>query len=202
MSTCRTAVTLSWDRLSSLEPELVARAGKVEYRESKFEVPFLGDTCIVDVENQKILRDRTEVGDYISVLILHYLIGVKDMPLSGKMLSFKGFPSGRFYFPAFRQRSLQPLLETFGDYPESLFVSGEALGAERIAQGDAGITVKVFPKLPLSIIIWKGDKELLSEATVLFDATASQILETEDLSAAAAILARRLVREGRDSFRR
>lgn len=196
MSNCRTAITLAWKRISSLDPELVTRAGKVKYREGKFEVPFLADMYIVDVENQKVFRDETKVGDYISVLILHYLTGVKDISLSEKMLSFRDLPSGRFYFPAFRQRSIQPLLETFGDHPETLFAAGETLGAERIAQGDAGITVKVFPMLPLSIVIWKGDEELPAEATILFDVTASQILETEDLSTAAGMLVRRLVRKG------
>ncbi|NOX97294.1 MAG: DUF3786 domain-containing protein [Nitrospirae bacterium] len=148
MNTGRTAINLAWNRFSSLNPELVARAGKVKYREDKFEVPFLADTYIIDRENQKVLRDKAEAGDYFSILILHYLIGVKDIPLSGKILSFKNLPSGRFYFSAFRQRSLQPLIETFGKRPGSLLAAGEALGAEKFAQGDAGITVKVFPMLP------------------------------------------------------
>lgn len=197
MGACRKAITLAWERISSLEPELVTRAGKVKYREGKFEVPFLTDIHTVDGENQKVLRDEAEVGDYISVLILHYLTGVKDIPLSGKLLSFRDLPSGRFYFSAFRRQSLQPLLEVFGKHPDSLLATAEALGAEKIAQGDAGITVKVFPLLPLSLVIWKGDEELPAEATVLFDATASQILETEDLSTAAGMLVRRLVKEKR-----
>ena len=197
MSTYRTAITLAWDKISSLKPELVAKAGKVEYREGKIEVPFLANTYTVNIDNQKVLRNKTEAGDYISVLILHYLIGVKDMPLSGKMISFKDLPSGRFYFPAFSRQSLPPLLKTFGTHPERLFAAGEALDAERISQGDAGITVRIFPKLPLSVVIWKGDEELPAEATILFDATASQILPTEDLSAAAGMLARQLVKESR-----
>ncbi len=198
MNTGRTAINLAWERFSSLNPELVARAGKVKYREDKFEVPFLADTYIIDRENQTVLRDKAEAGDYFSILILHYLIGVKDIPLSGKILSFKNLPSGRFYFSAFRQRSLQPLIETFGKRPGSLLAAGEALGAEKIAQGDAGITVKVFPMLPISLVIWKGDEELPPEATILFDATASQILETEDLSAAAGMLVRKLVKESKE----
>jgi len=198
MNTSRTAINLAWDRFSSLNPELVARAGKVKYREDKFEVPFLADTYIIDRENQKVFKNKTEAGDYFSILILHYLSGVKDIPLSGKMLSFKDLPSGLFYFSAFRQRSLQPLIETFGKRPGSLLAAGEALRAEKIAQGDAGITVKVFPMLPLSIIIWKGDEELPPEATILFDATASQRLETEDLSTAAGMLVRKLVKESKE----
>lgn len=197
MSTCRTAIALAWDKLASLDPESVAKAGKTKYRAGKFEVLFLADTYIVDRKNQEVLRDKTKTGDYLSILILHYLTGVKNIPLSGKMLSFKDIPSGRFYFPAFRQRSLQPLLEVFGNRPEYLFDAGKALEAESIAQGDAGITVKVFPKLPLSLVIWKGDEELPAEATILFDATAPQILPTEDISAAAGMLVRRLVKVSR-----
>ncbi len=195
MSTCRTAIALAWDKLAPLDPESVAGAGKIQYRAGRFEVLFLADTYIVDGKNQEVRRDKTKTGDYISILILHYLTGVKDIPLSGKMLSFKDIPAGRFYFPAFRQRSLQPLLEAFGNHPEDLFDAGEALLAEKIAQGDAGISVKVFPKLPLSLVVWKGDEELPAEATILFDATAPQILPTEDISAAAGMLVGRLVRE-------
>lgn len=194
MNSCRTAITLAWEKISLLNPELAARAGKVEYRKGKFEVPFLGDTYVVDVENKKVLRNETEAGEYVSILILHYLTGAKDIPLSGKTHSFQDLPSGRFYFSAFRRRSLQPLLEVFGNYPQSLFAAGEALDAERTTQGDAGITVKVLPKLPISIVVWKGDEELPAEATILFDVTASEMLPTEDLSAAAGMLVIRLVK--------
>ncbi len=195
MSTCRTAIALAWDKLASLDPESVAKAGKIKYRAGKFEVIFLADTYIVDGKNQEVRRDKIEIGDYHSTLILHYLTGVKDIPLSGKMLSFKDIPSGRFYFPAFRRRSLQALLETFGSHPEYLLDAGKALEAEKTSRGDAGITVKVFPKLPLSLVIWKGDEELPAEATILFDATAPQILPTEDISTAAGMLVGRLVKE-------
>jgi len=87
------------------------------------------------------------------------------------------------------------LLEAFGSHPEYLLDAGKALEAEKISRGNAGITVKVFPKLPLSLVIWKGDEELPAEATILFDATAPQILPTEDISTAAGMLVGRLVKE-------
>ena len=132
MGACRTALALAWDKLSSLDPELAARAGKIKYRSGKFEVLFLADTYIVNGKNKKVLRGKAETGDYISILILHYLTGVRDIPLSGKMLSFKDIPSGRFYFPAFRQRSLQPLLEAFGNHPEHLFKAGKVLDRKSV----------------------------------------------------------------------
>ncbi len=57
-----------------------------------------------------------------------------------------------------------------------------ALGGKRLAFGDASIQLDVFPKLPVAVILWKGDEEVRGAANVLFDETAPLHLPVEDLA--------------------
>ena len=52
--------------------------------------------------------------------------------------------------------------------------------------GDAAIVMDVFPRLPLTYVIWEGDEEMPANGTILFDQTAQYYLPTEDLVVVAA----------------
>jgi hypothetical protein len=101
------------------------------------------------------------------VLLLHYLIRAKGTPLSGTMITFKELPEGASYFPTFAKRTLNPLTTNFGGEPERL------TGVARVLSGR--------PYVPLVLVLWRGDSEFAPASSILFDATVTDYLPTEDI---------------------
>ncbi len=117
------------------------------------------------------------------VLILHYLDGAETAPATGEWVSYQEIPDGRFYLDAFLRRAKNPMVQVFGENPEVLVkLTMKAYGAKPLDQGDVGVTVQALPKVPVALILWRGDDEFPPEGTILFDRNVSHILSAEDVA--------------------
>jgi hypothetical protein len=115
-------------------------------------------------------------------LILHYLNGVKDISLENRLISFKEIPSGEFYYPAFARRSIEPLLKTFSAKPQAFKSIAEGLGGQPVNIGDTGIKISVFPRVPVTLVLWFADDEFPPDLQILFDACITEFFSTEDIA--------------------
>ncbi len=115
------------------------------------------------------------------VLLLHYLLHAKGTPLSGRMITFKELPEGTIYFPTFAKRTLNPLAKNFGKSPHRLVDVAERLGGQKADFGDVSVTISAFPRVPITIVLWQGDSEFPPSASIMFDATVTDYLPTEDI---------------------
>jgi hypothetical protein len=59
--------------------------------------------------------------------------------------------------------------------------------------GDCGFLFKLFPRLPVALIHWRGDDELPSYSKILYDVSASNYMPTHGLAALTEFLIHRLV---------
>ena len=84
------------------------------------------------------------------ILILHYLLRARGESQQRNLITFRQVPEGPFYYSAFIQRALDPLARTFGADPQQLFDCGSELGAVTDELGDASITLKPLPRIPVS----------------------------------------------------
>lgn len=132
------------------------------------------------------LRDR--------ILILHYLLTARGAPLSDKLVTFRELPDGAVYHPTFTKRTIQPLVSNFGSDPDLLLQVAAPLGARKADFGDVGITIDAFPRVPLTIALWRGDEEFPPQGNVLFDSSISDYLPTEDVTILSEVITWRLVR--------
>ena len=114
------------------------------------------------------------------VLILHYLIHAQGTPLHNKLITFKELPEGILYLPTFAKRTTAPLIKYFGDTPHQL-VPAAGLGGRKVDFGDVAVTISAFPRMPVSLVLWRGDSEFPPEAGILFDASITDYLPTEDI---------------------
>ena len=71
-------------------------------------------------------------------------------------------------------------MSIFGGCPEKLVEAGEKLGGQRADAGDWAVTVHIFPKVPVTFVLWEGDDEFPPSGNILFDSSAALHLETED----------------------
>jgi hypothetical protein len=140
-------------------------------------------------ENSRVevpLRDR--------ILILHYFIRAKGTPATGRLIAYKQLLGGASYFPAFSQRAIAPLVRGFGKSPELLIEASSQLGGRTAVQGDVSVTVNAFERVPITLVLWRGDEEVAANGNVLFDANIPDYLSTEDVTVLCETIVGKLVK--------
>jgi hypothetical protein len=140
-----------------------------------------------DNDKETPLRDR--------ILILHYFIGAKGTPATGKSIAFKQLSGGASYFPTFSHRSIAPLVENFGKDPGLLIKTAAKLGGREADYGNVSVTVNAFDRVPITLVLWRGDEELAPNGNILFDANISDYLATEDVTVLCETIIWKLVKD-------
>ncbi len=132
------------------------------------------EVSLADSEEKVPIRDK--------ILILHYLARAKGTPGSNKLITYKELPGGNVYFPTFLKRTVKPLLKHFSKEPCLLIDATRSLGGYQVEQGDVAVTVNAFSRVPVTIVLWRGDDEFVPEGSIIFDANISDYLSSEDIT--------------------
>ena len=127
------------------------------------------------------------------LLILHYINTARGTP-PADAITFRDLPEGAVYFPTFSRRTIIPLVNHFGKSPELLLRAGTTLGGYQVDQGDVGIKIIAFPRVPVTVIIWKGDEELPATGNILFNANIVDYLPIEDIIVLSETITWKLIR--------
>jgi hypothetical protein len=140
-----------------------------------------------DSGTEASLRDR--------ILILHYFTSAKGTVATAELIAFKQLSGGVSYFPAFSQRAMGPLVGNFGGNPELLGKAAAKLGGREAGYGDASVTINAFDRVPVTLVLWRGDEDVAPNGNILFDANVSDYLPTEDVTVLCETIVRRLVKD-------
>ena len=193
------ALTLAREKLPSLNLEELRRNAGAEYwslsEEKRIIFPFLGRKVAVTFPEGKVGYFEGKDTLYLQEqgLIMHYLLGVKDIPCTGKLITFREIPSGEFYYQPFLKRVQAPLLTNFGSDQELLRRTGAKLGGKDATLGDVSMCFCPLPKITITLILWKGDAEFPPDGTVLFDSSIKSFLPAEDIVFLAGSLVYKLI---------
>jgi len=145
---------------------------------------YLGKTYKVshpDIE-VSLLDSNEAVALKDKVLILHYLNRAKGTPVTGQAVTYKELPEGINYASNFAKRTVKPLLNNFSHQPERLPDAAAIFDAHRADYGDVAVTINAFSRVPITLVLWRGDDELAPEGSILFDSTIPDYLSTEDIT--------------------
>ena len=125
---------------------------------------------------------------------MHYLIGSlkQDFAPSGEWVSFKEIEAGQFYYPAFYEGAIKPIVKKYGTNLQGLASAADRFGGKIINMGDVGIEITAFQDILIRLVLWKGDEEFAPEATMLFDKNITNIFSTEDIAVLARAIAYKL----------
>jgi hypothetical protein len=146
-----------------------------------FALKFLGKQYLVTLPDGEVFREgKKEENEEVRLLLLHYLVHAKGVPVSYKWKSYSQLPQTLGYARAFHKRVEQRLGEAFE--PEGFLKAGLKLGGREAGLGDASFILHVLPRLPVLFILWSGGKEFDTKVRVLFDESASSYLPGEDLA--------------------
>lgn len=163
----------------------------LEYLNQSYQVTLPDiEVSLRDSQEEVPLRDK--------ILILHYLTQAKGTPISNKTIAYKELPEGTSYFPTFSKRAIQPLVTHFGKEPHQLLDVARRLGGHKADFGDVSVTINAFSRVPITLVLWRGDDEFPPEGNIMFDSTISDYLPTEDINVLCETIAWRLVKSNKE----
>jgi len=167
----------------------------LEYLNHQYQIAFPDiEISLKDSREEVPLRDK--------ILMLHYLAQAKGIPISNKVITYKELPDSGNYFPVFFKRAIKPLIDHFGKEPTRLLDIAGIMGGVQADHGDVSITINAFSRVPITLVLWRGDEELPPGGSILFDSSISDYLTADDVNALCETIAWRLVkllRAGGDS---
>lgn len=185
---------------TSLE-EIVQFSG-YPVQENQIQVNFLGQQFTVEHPSGKFEPEPNLEGElpiFARILILHYLSNQAQALENGQFISYKELPGGGIYIQPFTNRAIRPMVQFFGEQPERLIDVAKRIGGLPVKLGDAAVTIKVFPKVPVTLVLWGADEEFPASGNILFDRSASEVLPTEDYAVLASFVVMTLKKQAENS---
>lgn len=175
-----------WDQLARRDPQDVCRRAAVTWHAShqSYRIPFLAGAYTCAPAQKLILPQqglaRPTVDFQTGLVLLHYLLEARDLPLSGRWISEKEIPSGHQFFTGPHALPLDAVVHRMADAPPRLAEACAALGGVPVAFGDMGFAFVVLPRIPVQCIYWHGDDEFPASLRLRFDASISKHLHALD----------------------
>lgn len=182
--------------LADIEEQCRRSGAQYQPAESTITISYLNRACLITLPDVRVaLADSPEeIPIRDKLLILHYFLTAKGTPLASRLITFRELPEGAVYYPTFLQRTVKPILDNFAKNPALLVEAAQPLGGRPADYGDAAVTINAFSRVPVTIVLWRGDEELPPQGSVLVDAGISDYLPTEDITVLCETIAWRLVR--------
>ena len=170
----------AWDNLERCVPGDVCTRADVKYDESRkcFLVPSFAqevEVCPAD----RTLRTRTPAGEtmlkrfghFLSLAILSHLAQAKDVPPSGHWIKPMDLRAGDIYYKGSHVLPLDRLSQVYDGRIADFVARGGLLGGSPLSFGDASVRLLPLPRVPVAVILWKGDEEFPGRADLLLDST-------------------------------
>jgi hypothetical protein len=193
----KTARQLAIDKLATESFEtILQRTGFESVADDQFRVPFLNRAYRIDFPEltfEDEADSQKEVPIQEQILILHYMLSAAPSPLTSNWISYREIPGASFYYSSFVRRAIDPLKKVFGQNIDNLLHAGVIMGGKTIDTGDAGYEFRLFPNIPVRLILWAGDEEFPAEANMVFDENIGSMLSPEDIAWLAGMLVYRLI---------
>ena len=193
-----------WERLGSFAPDDVCRRAGVEYDGGAgcYLVPLLNRRVRVSPAARSVEWDDEggeagrPPGFMVALVAVVYLLEAKELPPAGEWVTGEMLPAGAFFFRGLHAIPTAEVARRFEDEPGELPAAGGRLGGKVVDVGDACVELEALPRVPVRVVLWVGDDEFPSRATMLFDRLAGEHLPLDALLSLAEYVASALVAEG------
>lgn len=195
------ALDLAIKKLTILDPkELCKKTGASLLDPDQILLPYFSRPYVVNLHSGQIfLQDDPEAEIPLKdrILMLHYLTQAKGTPWTHRLVTYAQIQGGRFYCPAFQKRTIEPILNCFGNQPENLIKVAREFGGEQASYGDASASFYPFPFVKIVIVLWRGDEEVSPNGNILFDKNITDYLSAEDIAVVSETLIWTLIRRSK-----
>jgi len=171
---------LTWQRIVEADPKVLCVNAKMTFEPTEYSyiIKTLGmDYKILPVQRRIIGLTETAQGlfdglsYFLKLSMLWYITEAKDIGLSGRLVNPKNLRGGDIFFKGTHVLPLDALGNRYGNDIEGFSSKARQLGGVRATGGDAACVLYPFPRIPVTLILWKADEEFGSSAQLLFDST-------------------------------
>ena len=172
----------AWNILAELDPADVSRRAKAPYDKSseQYILPLFNTEISVSPKDRKMLGNSptadfllNNLSHYSRLSVLWYLIQVKALPLSRKLVNPGNMSDGQIFFKGSHELPLNKITEKYGSNIQGFLRRGIELGSVPFDYGDASLKLFPFLRVPVVLLLWKSDTEFPARADLLFDSTCS-----------------------------
>jgi hypothetical protein len=182
----------AWEVLAGLDTEDVCRRALVRWEAPGYGVPCLGQELRVCPERRELSSETAAGGRLVGKLryftelaVLRYLIDARPIPPAGELVRPHLTPGGAIYREGSHVLPLAGLAARYGRGPEALVAKARELGGRALALADASAELHVFPRVPVTVLLWRGDDEFEARADLLLDSTCTSQLPADIVWSAA-----------------
>jgi hypothetical protein len=194
-------VTEARKRLAGVDPsELAARSGCARDPDGFLRLTCLWQQYLIDLPDLTVRQSDTgrEPSTFTQALLLTYLDAADGTAPSGRWIAYRDLPGGMFYAQAFHGYAEIHLVRELGDEGLEAFCrAAERLGGERIEIGNAGYAFRILPRVHLAAVYWLGDEDFPSQASILFEDSATHYVTTDGLAVLGSRVAEALIEAAR-----
>ena len=183
----------AWEDLVHLDSKSIAKNSLAGFDGRNFTLTVLDETVKVDKLECRVISSQPH-DKFFEILVLHYLVGCQASGPLEELVLFRQLKGGEAYNDTFQKRVNERLAREFGSDPSALVRAGVRLKGKIRSKGSASVELSLFPKVPVTVIVWRGDEEVPAACTILFDRSIGEIFPTEDVAVSGSFLVEKLIK--------
>jgi hypothetical protein len=176
------------------DPSDIAERAGISYENGVFRIPFMRWKLLISHPGLEFQAPEFLNTFVVKLLALLYMANAKAVPLANHWVPYRELKDGLFYAKSFSDTVEERICLRFGNDLDALRSACQALGGREVDQGDLGVVIHTFPRLPVLIICWRGDEEFEPNARILFDESATNYLNAFELRMLCGEIVSRLIR--------
>jgi len=170
------ALDEAWKALTA---DRAANVGAALQPDGKILLDFLGTRHEIDPSSKQFNPDAPALR---KILILHYFSRAPEAGQQNVEIGFAQVPGGASYLAPFRGRVIGSLVRMFDADETAAADAFRKIGGIEKKFATRCFVVRVFPRIDIKVIYWKGDEEMPSEGQIVFDKSIAERLPAEDIA--------------------
>lgn len=191
-------------KVKRIDPLTIVETADGGYRADgvpRIVIPFLHSWFVLDLLPYQLRAEHANLDTLpLKVLVLHHMIAAAEnlgsaVRVMGQWIDCRSLQHGAV-LGAHMAKSTTDTLSRFFSLSENDQISkAMKWGGKPMDLGDLGFGFKIFPRLPVALIHWKGDVEFPPYSKILYDVSASNYMPTHGLASLTDFLIHRLIEE-------
>jgi hypothetical protein len=186
--------------LAKEAPEMLADRCAGHFTEETILLPYWGQEVSIHWPGMEAtLADGQPCSTFDTAMLLYYLHHADGALPADRWISYREIPGGAFYHQAFQGYSGNRISKAFGDDFTLFEAAARRLdGFKLTALAEHAFAFQPLPRIRLAAVLWPGDEDFPTRASVLFDAASHHYMTIDGLALLGSGLASRLVRASID----
>ena len=165
--------------LAEKNPQDVCRRTGSHYSaaDACYSLPVWGSTFTI-YPHSSVIHCREQqnqaLHEYFSLFAVHYLLGEKNIEISGKWISEKDLAGGATFFRGPHAIPTHLISEKYLNTVSGFVERCELLQGKPLDMADAAYCFNITPGIPVAVLYWLGDEDFPAESKILYDSNIAE----------------------------